>query len=312
MRTALKACQRKYVLALMALASTVSGFGATLYQVALPTSGVNASSGRSNIDWLNCGNYDSPCTAGGGSTGAVGAGGPIYGDAFTLAAGNNYLITSITVYAVDNIPGNSSLSASAAASAFAAEFNSINLYFGQFEDANNPGSYPCTAVDGGVGNCTFNSVASDPTIAQVGYTSAGACASNSGYLASDGSTCLNIYSVTFSGLNILVGPGSYEFAVDAGVNVTTGCAGSLCGWYNLASTNSAANTVTPGSIWGWDGGDLTGGSVSAASDGTNMDALIQGTILTPEPGSFLLSGFGIAAVAFAVLRRRRTNRNSAC
>jgi len=298
-RTLLNKIGRGPLMGICALAWTVAGQGATLYSVGLPSGPtVNAPGvGRSNFDWINCG--DLACDKGGG----VATNGFIYGDAFSLAAGNNYIVNSITVFAAANLVGDNT------AAAFQSEFSAINLYFGSFADQ----SSACSATSG-PDNCSFSSIASNPTITAAGYTGASNCAGNSGYLASDGTTCVPIYQVTFAVNLLLIGGNTYQFAADGTLaGGLSGCVGTTtgfngCGWYTLATTGGPTGT-----IYGWDGTDLTGGSFeTTTSPATNMNVIITGDIATPEPGSLTLSGLGIAAVALAAIGRRRSMRKSLC
>jgi len=78
-RNALGRVRQHSLLAVLLTAGSVAS-AATIYSVPLASgSSVNAASGRSNSDALNCGDTSNPCTLGGG----VATGGFIYGDAFT-------------------------------------------------------------------------------------------------------------------------------------------------------------------------------------------------------------------------------------
>jgi hypothetical protein len=277
------------VLAICVLGLAVAGRGSTLYTVDLPSGGlVNAlGAGRSNFDWINCG--DLACDQGGGAA----TGGFIYGDSFSLAAGNNYVVTSISVFAAANFVADNT------PAAFQSEFSAINLYFGDFADQ----SSACAASD----SCIFSLIASNPLITPAGYTGGANCTGNSGYLATDGITCVPIYEVTFSVNLPLIGGNTYQFAAD-GVLASglSGCVGTRpgfngCGWYTLATTTGPDQT-----IYGWDSTDFSGGSAAVlTSPLTDMNVIVTGDIATPEPGSLALAGLGVAAVAVGVIRRRR-------
>jgi hypothetical protein len=276
---------------MMACVAAVS-YGATLYSFDIgsgPT--INATSGpRSNVDWINTG-------------GGVGGGGFIYGDAFNttafvpaLGAGQQYLVTSISVYAVANLVTDNT------AASFQNEFSSISLYFGPYADQ----SSACATFN----SCSFSAMnIGPPTITAASYgSSANAC---TGYLASDNVTCIPFYKITFAVNLLLQGNTAYEFAADGVVTGgLTGCVGGLCGWYNLAATGGPN-----GNIYGWDGTDLAGGSSivpTTAPPSTDMNVIITGSVVTPEPATWTLSGLGIAGLAFVAIRRRRIRSSVPC
>lgn len=277
--------------AFMVACVAATSFGATLYSFDIPSgANVNSTSGpRANVDWINTG-------------GGVGGGGFIYGDAFSttafvpaLGAGQQYLVTSISVYAVanrvaDNTPA-----------LFQNEFSSISLYFGPYADQ----SSQCATFN----SCSFSAMnIGPPTITAASYASSANGNACTGYLASDNVTCIPFYKVTFTVNLLLQGNTAYEFAADGVVTGgLSGCVGGLCGWYNLAATGGPN-----GNIFGWDGTDLPGGSSivpTSAPCCTDMNVIINGSVVTPEPATWTLSGLGIAGLAFVGIRRRRIRSN---
>jgi MYXO-CTERM domain-containing protein len=280
--------------AVMVACVAATSYGATLYSFDIGSgSTINATTGtRSNVDWDNTG-------------GGVAGGGFIYGDPFNttafvpgLSAGQQYLVTSISVYAVANLVADNT------AALFQSEFSSISLYFGPYADQ----SSACAAAD----NCSFPAVnLGAPTITAASYASSANGNACTGYLASDNVTCIPFYKITFAVNLLLQGGTAYEFAADGALNPSlTGCIGGLCGWYNLAATGGPN-----GNIYGWDGLDLTGGSSvvpTTAPANTDMNVIINGSVVTPEPATWTLSGLGLAGLAFAAIRRRRIRSNLPC
>jgi len=292
----------------MGLALVLCSLGSadtTLFTRALPSgSDVNLPSGnvsRSNVDWANY-------TSGGDYL--------INGDSFTVTAGQEWSISSISIYIVLNEVGNLPSD----------EFSAFALYV-----APDPGHETAQNFT------AYTSLVGTPTLA----TYSGASGGCSGYLSLDG-TCLPIYKLTFSTPGLVV-TGTEDFAADGtlksfGGNFTSCDGGTAdCGFYNLAADGSlagySASTYTnlllnwcllspsadcgssSNSLTNLDGGYYTFDSSCSgpASDipcggftsSSNMNVIVTGNSV-PEPGTVTMFGLAGLAVAIAQIRRRRS------
>ena len=161
---------------------------------------------------------------------AGGASGFINGDSFSLPFSPfGWVVDTISTYIVLNKPGDTP------GDEFVTRWSTCT-------SVSTPGSVT------GIGNSpqAFSLVSSSPTYTPVVYANASSACT--GYLASDGVSCLPVYEVTFV-TNITLASGvMYDFAADGTVqNTLTGCTGGTCGWFNMATNLALAGTAQDGS-----------------------------------------------------------------
>jgi hypothetical protein len=294
---------------LVGLALILSSLGSAdtiLFQRALPQGpNVNAAgASRSNVDWINQ-----------TDTTVIPSNYFINGDDFVVPAGTSWQISSIAVFLVLNKAGDVPSD----------EFSDFTLYLASDTGDQQPQTFSVV------------STTVTPTLANFVGVTAACTSSPNFYLASDGTTCLPVYMMSFS-TNITLGPGTYDFAADGTLKSISGCAGT-CGWYNLATNASLAGgstedgaddlyknwfagTPTPATSnldFGYitvnsAGGNQNGPCGSPTADicggftsSTDMNVIITGQAV-PEPGSMTMIGLAGLAVAIAGIRRRITAR----
>ena len=227
----------------------------------------------------------------------------ILGDQFMLSSTTN-TITSVTIYEVGNAvtsefgtPGDTPDT----------EFSNLSLYVGPDGSATGLGS----AVDS-LSGASLLSASS-----QVCYS--GTCgAGGMNYLStSNPNDYYAIYAVTFSGLDLTLGAGLYDFAIGA-----TPIGGNTFALLTSDPNNSGGATEDSASLspngflyYFYDG---TGGAplatyqygpgaIAGYDNGADVNVTIDGTT-TPEPSTFGLLGLGLAGVWAGMRRRNRHSR----
>src|SRR5579871_1560239 len=169
------------VLSSLGLADTI------LFQRALPTgSNVNATSNRSNVDWINPTDNSNNFF--------------INGDTFTVPNGQQWQISSIAVFIVLNktndTPG--------------AEFSNFSLYLAS-DTGDDGDGMDLTDNDEAAQNFSVVSTTPTPTLQTI--STASACNGNNIYLASDGVTSLPVYMMSFA-TSLTLPAGTYDFAAN--------------------------------------------------------------------------------------------------
>jgi hypothetical protein len=267
----------------------------TLWTNALPTNG-NTGFDAAPVYGSECDTNISTCP--GGTTEPY-----ILGDQFTLSDSDT--VTSVTIYEVGNqvttatgIPGDTPNT----------EFSSLSLYIGP--DGSSLGS----AV-GALSGSALGAASS-----QVCYS--GTCGSGGvnfqSINAGESSDYFAIYAVTFSGLNVSLGPGEYDFAIGA-----TPIGGNTLALLTSDPANSGTSEEDSASLIPNNGFlfffyDGTGGSplatyqyapgsITSYTNGADVNVIIEGSPSVPEPSTFGPIGIGLAGV-WAGLRRRARRR----
>jgi hypothetical protein len=225
----------------------------------------------------------------------------ILGDQFTLSGSSN-TINSVTIYEVGNVvttatgtPGDTPDT----------EFSTLSLYIGPDGSATGLGS----AVDT-IGGAPLFSAST-----QVCY--GGACGSGGVNFQSiyTSSVYYAIYAVTFSGLNITLPSGLYDFAIGA-----TPIGGNTFALLTSDPNNSGTSeedsaTLCPNCGFLYYFYDGTGGaplatyqylpgSISGYNNGADVNVLISGSSV-PEPSTFGLIGLGLGGVLLGLRQRVR-------
>jgi hypothetical protein len=283
---------------LAAIAVLPSASASVLWENALPTNG-NTGFDAAPLYGTICDANVSTCP--GGTNKAY-----ILGDQFTLSGSSN-TITSVTVYEVGNVattefgtPGDSPIT----------EFNGLDLYVAPDGATSGMGA-PVDILTG---------AALGASATQVCYS--GACGAGGMNFESltNPSNYYAIYAVTFSGLDLVLGPGLYDFAVGANPK-----AGETFALLTSDPNHSGTSEEDSSTLCGTTGcgyiyylPDGTGhtpletyqyapGSIGGYSNGADANVIINGTS-TPEPATFGMLGLGLAGVWAGLRRRARNHR----
>jgi hypothetical protein len=261
---------------------------ATLFERDLPTSGLNLSgTSRSNVAVAQ---------------GTISGTPYVVGDNFTLAAGPNYLVDSITVWIVGNCPVTTCTPTN---STPASEFSSIQL-FGGLQSAG--GVFP--PPPGPVG--TRAPVSGFVSLLSSSYTSTHVQYSGGvDYLSLSGSgLSYPIFQVTFASLGLVIPGGQlYDFAVEG-----TPIDGNTFALH--ASTAAISGGIQQGAdnfVILYEGNPLTptfeagAGNLANFTNGADVNVLVVGSaiVATPEPSTIGLYSAGLGMLALAAFRRRR-------
>jgi len=272
---------------LVGIAILPSVFADTLWTNPLPTTNLNSAAGssRSNVAPV----YGSLCDPGTGNcdsgNGAItGTTNPyILGDQFVLSGTTN-TITDVTVYEVGNTPTSGTIDNPTD------EFSDITLFIGADQAA-------------------LTSISSSYSFQQVQYN--GTTDYESVNTAGD---FFPIFAITFSGLNVNLGPGTYDFAIGA-TPIGGNTFALLMSDPSLSGPSEDSASLSPnnGFLYYFDDGNgpIAGyqygpGSISNYNNGADANVIISGTA-TPEPSTLAMLGMGLLA-AWAGLRRRSSVR----
>jgi hypothetical protein len=267
------------------------GLASILYENDPPNTNVNTGTSQSDEGLIQTGlmepNY---CATGCGTTSTPYPSQPAYlGDVFAL--NQESTITSFTLYEVGDVPTTGDCATCAAADTPGSEFSSVGLYIGpDGENLSLASGTPTSASQykpGGVPLDYLCTTCATPT-----------------YYA--------IWAITFSGLNITVPAGDYDFAIN-GV-AKSGNTFALLSSDTAGCTPSCVSD-TPGLGFDLFQQDGPGGPPILTYSGTNpssytggdnldLDALIQGAAI-PEPATFGFLAVGLAGI---LLGRRRARR----
>ena len=258
------------MLKLAAMFSICSIAGAaTLWERDLPVSGLNLSgASRSNVAITQ---------------GTISGIPYVVGDDFTLAAGPNYMVSSITAWIVGNCPVTQCTPTN---STPASEFSSIQLFGG---------------LDSG-GH--VNLLSSSYSSTHVQYSG------GADYLSTSGSgLSYPIFQITFASLGLVIPGGQlYNFAVQG-----TPIGGNTFALH--ASTAGLSGGIQQGAddfVILYEGNPLTPtfgvgpGNIANFPNGADVNILVVGTAITiPEPSTIGLYSAGLGMLALTAFRRRR-------
>jgi hypothetical protein len=283
---------RKYLL--LAVCAGSSAYASSLWTNALPSNG--------NTGYDAAPVYGSLCDENKGACPGAPNEPYILGDQFTLSGSSN-TINSVTIYEVAGVP---TTATGIPGDGPGTEFSNLSLYIAPDSDPSGMGA----AVDTLSGASALGAASS-----QVCYS--GACGGGGVNFESiyTPGEYFAIYSVTFSGLNLAMGAGLYDFAIGAtpiggnsfalltsdpnhsGTSVEDSASlspnGFLFYFYDGSGGSPLATyqyVTSPPSIIGYD-------------NGADVNVLITGSSSAPEPSSFGLLGIGLAGI-WAGLRRR--------
>ena len=255
---------------------------ATVWSNPLPTGNLNSAAGsnRSNAAPIY-GSLCDPLVPPNNCSG-VGPQSPsepyILGDQFNVGANTN--ITSVTVYEVGNSPTSGTINTPDQ------EFRNISLFLGADQT-------PLTLVSS---TYTFQRVQYNGT---TDYES----------LNTNG-LFFPIYSITFSGLNFLVGPGLNDFAIGATPIGNNTFALHTSDPTLSGPTEDSASLSPNGFLYFFDDPtpdaafQYSPGSISNYSNGADANVSILGDVV-PEPGTIGLLGLGLAGLRLLQRKRRK-------
>jgi len=232
----------------------------------LPTSGLNLSgASRSNIAPIQGTILGTPF---------------VLGDDFTLAGTGSFLLDSITVWIVGNCPVTTCTPTNATPSS---EFSSISLF-------------------GGLQSGTLTLLSSGYSATHVQYSG------GVDYLTPNGSgLSYPIFQITFSSLGVVIPGGQlYDFAVQG-----TPTGGNVFALH--ASTAAISGGIQQGAdnfVLLYEGSPLVptfaagAGNFANFTNGADVNILVTGSAISPEPGMLPFCSVGLGLLAVVVFRRR--------